>query len=128
MALLSRPPVAMACSATLAYACACMFGYGNPSRLVRARSRALPAVTPLKAMAPLVETEYCETTLPTSNVLAPASDTESEIGAFGWTEFNRSAQRPPHPVTAGWSGTDVCHCVTWSACENNCGGFWRMPA
>ena len=70
-------------------------------------------------MAPEVETEYCETMLPTSKVLAPASETESEMGGAGWTEFNRSAQRPPQPVSGGWSGIEVCHCVTWSACEKS---------
>jgi len=80
-------------------------------------------VTPESEIAPLVETEYCETMLPTSNVFAPASDTEREMSELGLTEFNRSAQRPPQPVTAGWSGTEVCHCVTWSAWEKSCGGL-----
>ena len=35
--------------------------------------------------APEVETEYWETMLPTSKVLAPASVTERETGAPGWT-------------------------------------------
>ena len=37
----------------------------------------------LSEIAPEVETEYCETMLPTSKVLAPASVTISEIGALG---------------------------------------------
>jgi hypothetical protein len=76
-------------------------------------------VTPDNPIAPLVETEYCETVFPTSKVLAPAIVTESEMGELGWTEASRSAHRPPQPVKAGLSGTDVCHCVTWSACENS---------
>ena len=39
--------------------------------------------TPWRLMAPPVETEYWETALPTSKVLAPASVTESETGAPG---------------------------------------------
>src|SRR5215831_11786923 len=84
--------------------------------------------TPCNEMAPPGETEYCDTILPTSNVLAPASDTQMETGAPGRTEFNRSAQRPPQPVVGGWLGTEVCHCVTWSAWEKSCGGFSRTPA
>src|SRR5271169_4590086 len=98
-----------------------MFGYGRPRMFVSAASRA--PLTPCNAIAPLVETEYCETMLPTSNVFAPASETESEMSELGLTEFSRSAQRPPQPVVAGWSGTEVCHCVTWSACEKSCGGL-----
>src|SRR6185503_8229578 len=80
------------------------------------------------AMAPLVETEYCETMLPTSNVLAPERVTDSEMGALGWTEFNKSAQRPPQPVSGAASGMPVCHCVTWSECEKSCGGrFTEFP-
>ena len=75
-----------------------------------------------RLMAPEVETEYWDTVLPTSKVLAPASVTESETGAPGWTALSRSAQRPPQPVSAGWSGTEVCHWVTWSACEKSWGG------
>src|ERR1035438_9998560 len=82
-------------------------------------------VTPVRAIAPPVETEYCETTLPTSKVFAPASDTESEMGELGWTALSRSAQRPPQPVSGAWSGMEVCHCVTWSAWEKSCGGFCR---
>src|SRR5580658_5262058 len=78
--------------------------------------------------APLVETEYCETMLPTSNVFAPASVTISEIGALGCTEFSKSATRPPQPVVGGWSGMEVCHCVCWSAWEKSCGGCWPVPA
>src|SRR5471032_625904 len=98
-----------------------MFGYERPRMFVSAASRA--PLTPLNAIAPPVETEYCETMLPTSKVFAPASETESEMGALVFTEFNRSAQRPPQPVSAGWSGMEVCHCVTWSACEKSCGGL-----
>ena len=78
-------------------------------------------------IAPPVETEYCETMLPTSKVLAPASDTISEMGAFGCTALSKSAQRPPQPVVGGWSGSEVCHCDCWSAWENSCGGL-RWPA
>src|ERR1043166_5151189 len=78
-------------------------------------------------MAPLVDAEYCETVLPTSKVFAPESVTDKEIGALGCTAARRSAQRPPQPVSGGRSGIDVCHCVTWSECENNCGGRSRMP-
>src|ERR1017187_9116383 len=85
-------------------------------------------LTPDNEIAPLVETEYCETMLPISNVFAPASETESEMGAFGCTEFRRSAQRPPQPVSGAWSGMEVCHSVTWPAWEKSCGGFCRMPA
>ena len=77
--------------------------------------------------APLVETEYCETMLPTSNVFAPASVTIREIGAVGWMEFIKSATRPPQPVVGGWSGMDVCHCVCWSAWEKSCGGCLPVP-
>src|ERR1041385_2529147 len=102
-----------------------MFEFGRPRIFVNAARRA--PLTPLSEIAPLVETAYCETMLPTSNVFAPARETESEIPALGLTEFNRSAQRPPHPVNAGASGTEVCHCVTWSACEKSCGGRWPPP-
>ena len=61
--------------------------------LVKAASRA--PLTPCNEIAPLVETEYCETMLPTSKVFAPASETEREMGALALTEFSRSAQRPP---------------------------------
>src|ERR1044071_7062490 len=105
-----------------------MLGYGRSRILVKARSRAVPAVTPLSAIAPVVETEYCETILPTSKVLAPARETQRDILALGWTEFNRSAVRPPQPVSAGWSTMEVCHWVTWSAWEKSCGGFCRTPA
>ncbi len=86
------------------------------------------AFKPVSEIAPLVETEYCETMLPTSNVFAPASETDSEMGAPGWTELSRSAQRPPQPVVGGWSGIEVCHWVTWSACEKSCGGLGFDPA
>ena len=77
-------------------------------RLVRARRTRAGQESEI---APLVETEYCETMLPTSNVFAPASETDSEMGASGCTAFSKSAQRPPQPVTGGWSGMEVCHCV-----------------
>ena len=73
-------------------------------------------------IAPDGETEYCATMLPTSKVFAPAMVTTSEMGALGCTELSKSAQRPPHPVNGGWSGTEVCHWVCWSACEKSCGG------
>src|ERR1019366_3692342 len=82
--------------------------------------------TPESEIAPLVETLYCEMMLPTSKVFAPASETEREMFAPGWTEFSRSAQRPPQPVVGGWSGMEVCHCVTWSACEKSWGGFCSL--
>src|SRR5580698_3099322 len=77
--------------------------------------------------APLVETEYCETILPTSKVFAPARVTMSEMGALGWMELSRSAMRPPQPVVGGWSGMEVCHCVCWSAWEKSCGGCATVP-
>src|SRR5438093_13783604 len=68
------------------------------------------------ATTPPVDTEYCCTTPPTSNVLAPASDTQSESTAWfpppGFNVSRRSAQRPPQPVDGGWSGIEVCHWVT----------------
>src|SRR5215216_3885881 len=102
-----------------------MFPYGEPSRFVSVCRRA--PLTLESEIAPEVDTEYCDTTFPTSNVLAPASETESEIGALGCTAASRSAHRPPQPVKGGWSGMEVCHWVTWSECENNCGGRCRMP-
>ena len=63
-------------------------------------------------IAPEVVTEYCETTLPTSKVLAPARVTQREIGAEGCTAASRSAQRPPQPVSGGRSPIEVCHWVT----------------
>src|ERR1019366_7222227 len=90
--------------------------------LVNAASRA--PETPESEIAPLVETLYCEMMLPTSKVFATAS----EMGAPVWTEFSRSAQRPPQPVVGGWSGMEVCHCVTWSAWEKSCGGFFEPGA
>src|SRR5580700_10673582 len=103
-----------------------MFGYGNARMFVSAARRAVD--NPLSETAPEVETEYWEIMLPISNVLAPLSVTDSEIGALGCTDASRSAQRPPHPVVGGWSGMDVCHCVCWSAWENNCGGNSMAPA
>src|SRR5260221_2847891 len=66
--------------------------------------------------------------LPTSKVFAPPSVTEREIDARGWTDASTAAHLPPQLVNGGWSGTDVCHCVTWSACEKSCGGLVRIPA
>src|SRR6185312_934690 len=79
--------------------------------------------TPCSAIAPLLETAYCETTLPTSNVFAPAMETEREMVLLVLAAFSRSAQRPPQPVSGCWSGMEVCHCVTWSAWEKSCGGL-----
>ena len=93
--------------------------------LVRACRRA--PETLLKLMAPDVVTEYWETMLPTSKVFAPATVTAREMGAPGWTAAKRSAQRPPQPVNGGRSGIEVCHCVTWSECENSCGGLANTP-
>src|SRR4051812_26893992 len=99
MALFKSAPVLMLCCATLANACDCMLVYGNPRMFVSAARRA--PLTPLREIAPPVDTAYCDTILPTSNVLAPASETDREIPALGFTEFNKSAHRPPHPVKAG---------------------------
>src|SRR5512140_2385907 len=104
-----------------------MFGYGRPRILVRAWERALPLGMPVREIAPEVETEYCAMLLPTSKVFAPESVTDSEIGELGWTAARRSAHRPPQPVTGGWSGTEVCHWVTWSAWEKSWGGFLEAP-
>src|SRR5258708_6313554 len=93
--------------------------------LVSAARRA--PLTPLMEMAPEVETEYWATIFPTSNVLAPLRVTLMEMGALGWTELSISAHRPPQPVNGGRSGIEVCHWVTWSACEKSCGGLLRMP-
>src|SRR5262245_42948735 len=91
--------------------------------LVSAVSRA--PLTPLIEMAPPVETEYCATIFPTSNVFAPLSVTVIEMGVYGVTEFSKSAQRPPQPVSGCRSGIEVCHWVTWSAWEKSCGGLAR---
>ena len=93
------------------------------SRLVLAPPGGVPGME--KEIAPLVDTEYCGTMLPISNVFAPASETISEMGALGCTAFSKSAQRPPQPVVGGWSGMEVCHCVCWSAWEKSCGGLCR---
>src|SRR2546430_12784106 len=85
-------------------------------------------VTRARDTAPEGDTEYCDTRLPTSKVFEPASVTESEIFASGCKVFNRSAQRPPQPVSGGLSGMEVCHCVTWSAWEKSWGGNAMEPA
>ena len=69
-------------------------------------------VMPASEIAPLVDTAYCETTLPISNVFAPAMETDREMALFVFAAFNKSAQRPPQPVSGCWSGMEVCHCVT----------------
>src|ERR1035441_5392284 len=107
IAVLRSAPELMEGLATPAEAEACRLGYGRPRIFVRAWRR-VPD-TPWRLMAPEVDTEYWETMLPTSNVFAPDRVTERETGAPGWTELSRSAQRPPQPVRAGWSGTEVCH-------------------
>src|SRR5262245_51558666 len=67
MAAFSRPPVWIACSPMSANALTCMFGYGSARMFVNDCSRAPETLD--KLMAPEVVTEYCDTTLPTSNVL-----------------------------------------------------------
>jgi len=69
---------------------------------------------PVSAIAPPVDTEYWETVLPISKVFAPDTEMERDTLASGCTAARRSAQRPPQPVSAGRSGIEVCHCMTWS--------------
>src|SRR5581483_11283203 len=66
IAAFNRLPVASACSPTSEYACTWRFGYGRPRMFVRACSRAPP--TPDRLIAPEVDTVYCETMFPTSNM------------------------------------------------------------
>jgi len=70
---------------------------GQAEDVVSAASRApLSAPLPLcSEIAPLLETAYCETALPISNVFAPCSETESEMVLLVLAAFNRSAQRRP---------------------------------
>ena len=74
---------------------------------------------PLNPMLPSGETLYGRTVLPTSKVFVPAMEIESEIFESPLSECNASAIRPPHPVREIWSGTEVCHCTDWSACEKS---------
>ena len=87
---------------------------GNPYGARLKRARELAGKSP-REIAPLVETEYWATMLPISKMFAPARVMTREMGAPGWTALSRSAQRPPQPVVGGWSGTEVCHWVCWSA-------------
>src|SRR5262245_43674882 len=81
IALFNRLPLASAGPHPEAHAGTGTFGYGSARMLVKDCKRA--PETPERLMAPEVETEYCETTLPTSKVLAPPSVMHSEIGAPG---------------------------------------------
>ena len=90
-------------------------------------------VTPLSVTAPSVETWYwfsletfvasspASSVMPKlfeiSKVFCPAMLVQSEMTCeVRWLAFmsrNISrARRPPHPLLAGWSGSDVCQWVT----------------
>src|SRR3979411_2109598 len=88
---------------------------------------ALLVERPERAIAPAVETEYCETVLPISKVFAPEIEMERETLASGCTAASRSAHRPPQPVIGGRSGMEVCHCMTWSEWEKSWGGLANPP-
>src|SRR5204862_3544008 len=65
--------------------------------------------------------------LPTSKVFAPDNEMHIETCAPVFSEYNRSAQRPPQPVLLTWSGIEVCHWTCWSLCEKSCGGTAALP-
>src|SRR5580704_7229177 len=92
------------------------------NRLELAPPEGVPGM--LSAIAPLVDTESCETILPTSKVFAPASVISMETGDGA---VSRSPTLPAHPVVGGWLGMEVGHCVCWSAWEKSCGGTCCVP-
>src|SRR4051812_15992328 len=88
---------------------------------VRCVVRLLTALVsyPVSAVAPLEAMLYVKAFWPVRKTFWPDSEMFIDTRLGPLSDAMMSAARPPQPTAVRWSGMQVCHCLTWSACEKS---------